>query len=103
MTRPVPTWARNAAALLTAALIGVCIGITIAPQRPPTALAYCATDGTPNTFPCPPDTDRWVMAWWPNTVTTARWTGDKWEFRTPVLGQRSTTHPAIAWEESHEE
>lgn len=99
MNRPVPVWLRNVTALITAAVVGVALGITIAPNPPPTIIAYCATDGTLGLHPCPPDDDRWVQAWWPSAQGVARWTGRAWEFQQPILGRHTTTHPPVAWTE----
>ncbi len=86
-------------AALLAALVGVCVGIEIAPQRPPTFLAYCTADGSAPFYPCPPSDSRWVQAYWPSFQVIARWTGSSWEFQRPILERRSTTTPALAWHE----
>lgn len=99
MTRPVPAWLRQAALTLLAALLGMAVGIGIAPRQAPGTLAYCATDGSLGYYPCPPDDTRWVIATWTHTTATAKWTGERWQFQTPIFGAFSTTSPATSWSE----
>lgn len=87
--------------LTVSCLIGVCIGIVIAPRPlPPVEVFVCSVEHGTDYPPCPPVDKRVVWATWEGGVTApASWTGRDWLFVTPVLGMVRTSETAVAWSE----
>lgn len=98
VTRRWDRWLTWLVFALAGGVLGLAAGVNIA-ERPATYLSYCSVEQGTSLHPCPPDTSRWVEAEWSNVTTVARWTGSWWEFGGIILGQRTTTSPALAWRE----
>lgn len=101
MNKSLPAWVTKAAIAATCLLLGAAVGVGIAPNKNTIILAYCSVDTAPaHVPPCPPDTNRIVLATWPSGVTVrARWQHQQWHLDQPVMGVRHTSEPPTTWEE----
>lgn len=100
MTRLMPAWSKWLVSLTVAVLVGVCIGLVVAPHPEP-PLLQCRVEPLliSSTPPCPPSDSRVVWAVWEGVRVPAHWDGRAWVLSQPVLGVRRTTQPPQAWSE----